>query len=61
MGAWIRTLWDAALFRTEAYERLRDRRDAFMQGFFVIVVVALLVGLPGFVTQLARSFRPPEA
>ena len=61
MGAWIRTLWDAALFKTEAYERLRDRRDAFMQGFFVIVVVALLVGLPGFVTQLARSFRPPEA
>ena len=61
MGAWIRTLWAAALFKTEAYERLRDRRDAFMQGFFVIVAVALIVGLPGFVTQLARSFRPPEA
>ena len=59
MGAWIRTLWDAALFRTEAYERLRDRRDAFMQGFFVIVVVALLVGLPGFVTQLAVEFPSP--
>jgi hypothetical protein len=61
MGAWIRTLWDAAIFKTEAYERLRDRRDAFMQGFFVIVAVALLVSVPIFVTQLVRSFRPPEA
>ena len=61
MGAWIRALWDAALFKTEAYERLRDRRDAFMQGFFVIVVVALLVALPAFVTQFVRGFRPPEA
>jgi hypothetical protein len=61
MGAWIRALWDAVIFKTEAYERLRDRRDAFMQGFFVIVIVALLAGLPGFVTQLARGFRPPAA
>jgi hypothetical protein len=61
MGVWIRGLWDAALFKTEAYERLRDRRDAVMQGFFVIVAVALIVAVPSFVTQLARSFRPPEA
>lgn len=61
MGAWIRTLWDAALFKTDAYERLRDRRDAVMHGFFIIVIVALLAGLPGFVTQVVRGFRPAEA
>jgi hypothetical protein len=61
MGAWIRTLWDAVLFKTEAYERVRDRRDAVMQGFFVIVIVALLVALPSFVTQIAQGLRPAEA
>jgi hypothetical protein len=58
MRAWIKTLWDAILFRTEAYQRLADRRDAFMHGFVVIVVVALLAGLPGFVTQFVGGLRP---
>lgn len=61
MRAWIRGLWDAAIFRTEAYQRLSDRRDAFMQGFLVIVVVALLAGLPGFVTQFVEGLRPAGA
>ena len=51
-------MWDAVIFRTEAYQRLSDRRDAFMQGFVVIVIVALLAGLPGFVTQFVKGLRP---
>jgi hypothetical protein len=61
MRSWIRGLWDAVVFRTEAYQRLSDRRDAFMQGFLVIVVVALLAGLPGFVTQFVKGLRPAGA
>lgn len=61
MRAWIRTLWDAAIFRTEAYQRWSDRRDAFMQGFLVIVVIALLAGVPGFVSQFVKGLRPAEA
>ncbi len=58
MRTWIRSLWDVVIFRTEAYQRLSDRRDAFMQGFLVIVVVALLAGLPGFVNQFVKGLRP---
>jgi hypothetical protein len=58
MRTWIRGLWDAVIFRTEAYQRLSERRDAFMQGFLVIVVVALLAGLPGFVNQFVKGLRP---
>ena len=59
MAAWMRTLWIRRSSGTEAFTGLRDRRDAFMQGFFVIVIVALLIGLPTLVGHLAKV-PPPE-
>jgi hypothetical protein len=58
MSAWIRTVWDAALFRTDAFTGFRDRRDAFFRGFLIIVIVALIAGLPVLVTGLVKAFRP---
>lgn len=55
MRTWLRDLWHAALLRTAVFEGLRSRPDAFLQGFIVIVVVALLAGLPGLVIELARG------
>jgi len=58
MGAWFKTLLNAVLFKTNAYENLCDRRDAVMHGFIIIVVVALLAGVPGFVNQFLSGLRP---
>lgn len=60
MKAWLRDLWDAAWLRTKVFEGLRARSDAFLQGFLVIVAVALVVGLPAFVLDLAGGERGIE-
>ena len=36
----------------------RDRRDAFLQGFLIVVVIALVIGLPTLVGDLAKGLRP---
>lgn len=61
MNAWIRDLWDACRFKTDVYERLAVRRDSVLRGFLLIVVVALLAGIPGFVIQLGRGLNPAAA
>jgi hypothetical protein len=63
MKAWLNTLWNASLLRSEAFSGLLDRRDVFFRGFLVIIAVALLVGLPSFVTSVigAAQFRGSEA
>lgn len=61
MKEWLSTLLDAALLRTEAIARFRDRRDVFFQGFLVVVAVALLVGLPVFVGGLVKAVQPRPA
>jgi len=58
MAEWIRALWGALLFKTEAFARLRNRRDAFLQGLLVILVVSLLAGLPALVTDTVKGLRP---
>lgn len=58
MAEWIRTLWNALLFKTEAFTGLRNRRDAFLQGLLVILVVSLLVGLPTLVADTVKGLRP---
>jgi hypothetical protein len=58
MAEWIRALWGALLFKTEAFTGLRNRRDAFLQGLLVILVVSLLVGLPILVTDTVKGLRP---
>ncbi len=55
MRTWLRDLWHAVLLRTAVFDGLRSRPDAFLQGFIVIVVVALLAGLPAAVIDLARG------
>lgn len=55
MRAWLRDLWHAALLRTPVFVGLRDRPDAFLQGFIVIVAVALLAALPAAAVDLARG------
>jgi hypothetical protein len=61
MKAWLNTLWNASLLRSEAFRGFRDRGDVFFQGFLVIVVVALLVGLPAFAMNVIRAAQPSQA
>lgn len=61
MKEWVRTLVDAALLRTEAFARFRDRGDVFFQGFLIVVAVALLAGLPGFVGGVVNAAVPRSA
>ncbi len=61
MKEWVRTLVDAALLRTEAFTRFRDRLDVFFQGFLIVVAVALLTGLPGLVRGVVDAATPRSA
>ena len=58
MKAWLGTLWNASMLRSEAFTDFRDRRDVFFQGFLIIVAVALLVGIPAFVGNVVRAAQP---
>jgi hypothetical protein len=58
MKAWLSTLWHASLLQGEALGSIRDRGDVFFQGFLVIVVVSLLVGLPAFAQGVVNAARP---
>lgn len=60
MKAWLRDLRDIILLRTEAFVRLSRRPDAFLFGFLVVVSVALVVGLPGFISDLTTLRQAPE-
>jgi len=59
MKAWLSTLWNASLLRTEAFSGFRDRRDVFFQGFLIIVAVSLLVGIPAFAGNVAKAIQRP--
>jgi hypothetical protein len=59
MKAWLSTLWNASLLRSEAFKSFLDRRDVFFQGFLIIVAISLLVALPGFAGYVVRAARPP--
>jgi hypothetical protein len=62
MKIWANMLWQAALFRTAAYEGVSQRRDAFYLGFVTIVAIALIAGLPAFIGGLIESVNPgPDA
>jgi hypothetical protein len=58
MKDWINTLWEAAIFKTDAYERVAERRDAFFLGFVTIVAIALIIGIPSFITGLINTVSP---
>ena len=58
MSALARTWLGAALLRTAAFQQLLGRRDVFFQGFLVIVLVALIVGLPALAVETVAAFQP---
>lgn len=58
MSAWARTWLGAALLRTAAFKQLLDRRDVFFQGFLVVVLAALIVGLPALARGVVTAFQP---
>jgi len=63
MNTWVNTLFQAATFKTTAFESVARRRDAFYFGFVTIVAIALIVALPSFIGQLVDSVvpTPPDA
>lgn len=61
MKTWLQTLRDALLLRGATLARLAERPDAFAHGLLVVVLVALLVGLPFLVQDLAAGFQPVAA
>ncbi len=54
----IRVLWNASVFRSDAFTAFRDRRDVFFRGFLIVLVIALLVGLPALIAGLVDAGRP---
>lgn len=58
MKAWLLDILDALLLRTGAFTRVAARPDAFLRGLLVILAVALLTGLPAFVSDVIDGFGP---
>ena len=56
MADWIQALF----FNTGATARLSQRRYVFAQGFLVIVIVSLLLGLPAFITQIVNRVEAQQ-
>jgi len=52
------SVWDAMLFKSEAYERHIARSDVLKRGLLLIVVVTLLAGLLSFAIDLVRDMIP---
>jgi hypothetical protein len=61
MSEWIHDLRGALLFDTETFTRVRLRPDAVWRGVVLIVIVALLAGLPAFIIEAGRGLRTVEA
>lgn len=53
MTDWIRAL----LFDSAAFARLRERRNVFAEGLLVILIVSLLAGLPGLITNTVKALQ----
>ncbi len=58
MSEWIRNLWNGVLFREQAFSGLNERRDAFLQGLLIVLVIGLVVGLPGLIGDVVAGLRP---
>jgi len=59
MKTWLIDILDALLLRSAAFVRVAARPDAFFHGLLVILVVALLGGLPVAVRDVIDGFGPP--
>lgn len=60
MSEWIRTLWNGARFRGPAFSGLDERRDAFLHGLLIVLVIGLVVGLPGLIGDVVAGLRPVD-
>jgi hypothetical protein len=57
MAEWISTFGRALLFDGAAFDRLRQRRNVFAEGLLVILLVALLAGLPGLISNTIKALQ----
>jgi hypothetical protein len=57
MKEWLIDVWAAARLRTDVIAALARKPDAFLHGTIIIIVVALLIGIPGFVHELSQVSR----
>lgn len=60
MSEWVRNLWHGALFRSRAFNSLTERRDAFLQGVLIVLIIGLVAALPGLVSDIAAGLRPVD-
>ncbi len=58
MSEWMRQWWDAVLFREQIFSDLSQRRDAFLQGVLIVLVVGLVVGVPVLLRDVASGLQP---
>lgn len=55
-------LWDALFLQTDAYERMRDDDNPFVEGLFLLVLLGLVLAVVGIVgTTLEWASSPPLA
>jgi hypothetical protein len=58
MKSWLADIFDALRLRGGTLAAVAARPDAFMRGLLVIIVAALIAGLPALVSGIAAGFRP---
>jgi hypothetical protein len=61
MAEWVQTVRGALLFNSALFEDFSGRRDAFLRGVLIVVVVALIATLPSFVINLANRLQSSPA
>lgn len=58
MKAFISDLRGVLLLETSVFERMRSAKDGILRALVIVSVVALIVAIPNFVSNLATGFRP---
>jgi hypothetical protein len=61
MANWMRTLWNALLFRDQGFSDFRRGGGLFLQGLALIALVALLTGLPALAIDAIGGLRHTAA
>jgi hypothetical protein len=61
MAEWIRTVRGALLFNAAFFEEFHSRRDIFLRGVLLVIVIALIATLPNFIVDLTNGLRSHPA
>jgi hypothetical protein len=56
----LRLLWDALFLQRDAYERLRDDNNPFVEGLFIVVIMGILLAIAGLVGSLLEWASTPS-